>query len=263
MCKLILDEPVSLPCDCWICKSHLTDTFTLDNQIKCLTCKETFTIPPEGFRTVKQIKHLLEQELILSDEEKQLKIEVQNELKGLKNNLNQLEMAKQNLKTACRENFGKIREKVESHATNLKLQIEKAKEELLSELDREEAIFEEISSNSLEENQSEQVLKEIANEFRNPFFNIDKLNELKSWQFDISSKVKLKCMKLIKTLSNDLNEIHFKPNLNPDINLLGHLEFSPQIQTNNTLTIKSEPTESTQAQFISDSEPNFIRTSSK
>ena len=70
-CNIILDEPISLPCGCWICNHHVThECAKRKKTIKCVSCNKYYYIPKDGYRINKTAKKLLEQEMFLSQEEK-------------------------------------------------------------------------------------------------------------------------------------------------------------------------------------------------
>ena len=60
-CKIILEEPVSLPCGCFICNDHITQQLKKNKEIKCISCNKIHQIPLEGFRVNKMAKKLIEQ----------------------------------------------------------------------------------------------------------------------------------------------------------------------------------------------------------
>ena len=73
LCKLILNNPISLPCYCVVCDIHLKDNLVKNGRITCLTCDEVFEIAKNDFKPNKMIKSILNKELHLRDEEKTLK----------------------------------------------------------------------------------------------------------------------------------------------------------------------------------------------
>ena len=76
MCNLIIDDPIKFPCECLSCNVHLHDHFVKDNQITCPECNIAFQIPKEAFRVSnKRIKDILNKELYLNEQEKELQKE--------------------------------------------------------------------------------------------------------------------------------------------------------------------------------------------
>ena len=135
LCNLILDEPVSLPCFCIICNGHLTDCFTSNNEIKCISCNKFYQIPYDGFRTNKTTKKLLEDLVYLSDEEKNLKSSIQSNFSTFKSqNKTKIKV----LKLKSQENLSKIKEKVELRKEQLKKQIDEISAEFIQNLKHKE-----------------------------------------------------------------------------------------------------------------------------
>jgi hypothetical protein len=73
ICKMILNNPISLPCYCVVCDIHLKDNSVKNGWIKCLNVIKVFEIAKNEFKPNKMIKNILKKELHLSDEEKTLK----------------------------------------------------------------------------------------------------------------------------------------------------------------------------------------------
>ena len=49
ICKLILKNPVSLPCSSSICGDHMVDGTAKNRVITCLECEKDFDVPSRGF----------------------------------------------------------------------------------------------------------------------------------------------------------------------------------------------------------------------
>ena len=162
LCKWILDEPVSLPCRCcWICACHLDDIFSLSKYIKCFLCDRTHQMKRENFRPSKEGKHLIEKEMFLTDNEKHLKKQIQTQFNEFQEKMN----AKiESYEATTREYFNNVKEILGDNLAYKKFEVCKTINKKYLDL--------------LEENQLKLKYKSILNEFRNPFLNYAKINEL-------------------------------------------------------------------------------------
>ena len=208
-CKIILNEPISLPCGCWICNHHVThECAKRKKTIKCISCKKYYYIPQDGYRINKTAKKLLEQEMFLSQEEKQFKESLQHEF-------NELQRQLETIKTNTHERFNEIRVKIETRNSLLKLQIDNISNQIITTLnEREEKILLEINHIQLETH-----FKKVLNDIHQSSFNLTKLNELKhSMHTTMAEKFQM--------ISNQLNSIDFEPNkIDLDTKVFGKLEM--------------------------------------
>ena len=78
LCNLVLNDPITFPCDCLSCNEHLNDHFVIDNKISCPKCKQEFPTTKENFRTNKLAKNILYKESYLNKEEKKVKKDALN-----------------------------------------------------------------------------------------------------------------------------------------------------------------------------------------
>ena len=73
-CSKILKDPILLPCEDNICRQHLKEKDVVkQNAIKCVKCAENFPIKGHEFKSNKTLKQLLEDNSYLSEEEINLK----------------------------------------------------------------------------------------------------------------------------------------------------------------------------------------------
>ena len=75
LCKMIPINPVTLPCECYICNKHLSDHFVKTRKIRCPDCKEEFEVSNQiDFRVAnKKVKNILNEELYLNEHERSAK----------------------------------------------------------------------------------------------------------------------------------------------------------------------------------------------
>ena len=227
LCKLILDEPISLPCGCIICNDHLTDTaYTFNNQIKCVQCDKQHEVLRDGFRSSKTAKKLIEQELYLSPEEKQLKQEIETQYKEFKL---KFETKLKVYETTRLEYFSKQREAIQIQREKLKTRIDQLSSQLIESIDEKECqVLENLNrkySNLLDKSQMKINFHNIFTQFRHVTLNHVTISELKLRQELIYSNVNSKIDDSKYWLKDDnVNRIEFMPashNLNLDS--FGHL----------------------------------------
>lgn len=102
ICKKIQKDPVDLPCNCLsICKQHLSDLLDLKQrehykpEITCPKCANIFEIPPQwseksDFVANKLLQSLIEKYFYLNDDEKQVRIHLDECLTRLESLANTL-----------------------------------------------------------------------------------------------------------------------------------------------------------------------------
>ena len=78
ICKLILKDPVSLPCSSDICSEHLRDGTVKNEVITCLKCEKDFDVSGRGFTPNLTMGNLLANESHLSKDKKTLKHSIQD-----------------------------------------------------------------------------------------------------------------------------------------------------------------------------------------
>ena len=128
VCDMILDEPVSFPCECdtYTCKEHLRDgKYAKDNKIKCPTCNKEFQTKSENFRPSRFVKNLLNNQTFLSEEEKQLKSEIQSLIDHFRQKFEKFTKEAQNFDFYADKHFGMIRNQIDLHREELKDKIYK------------------------------------------------------------------------------------------------------------------------------------------
>ena len=81
-CSKIFKDPISLPCGDTICEEHLKETNILkQNQIKCSQCNTSFEIKDNDFKSNTLVKKLLDEGTYMNDEEKILKLQLEEGLR--------------------------------------------------------------------------------------------------------------------------------------------------------------------------------------
>ena len=209
LCKLILEEPVSLPCGCWICNSHVSIIMEYDNEIRCNSCEQLHKIPPDGFRINKTAKKLIDNEMYLSDEEKQVKSLIQTQYEEFIRNLN-----KKHCEEQVSAHFAKIKEKIQIQRDKFQKRIDEITADILLALaSKQEQAFSEINRvfNMNDVIELEDNFKKVQREFRYPNLTLENMKELKIRQEFIYKNIKSK-PNCTDRLLNEINKIDFNSN---------------------------------------------------
>ena len=115
-CDQIMTDPVVLPCQCMYCHIHII-SFYKDKEkdlIKCLSCKEEFTIPIQKIQVHKRFKEAIENEEHLSEEEKEKKIVLKNNLNELDKLYDNLYCKQKQIERFSTQHFHELREEIMS-----------------------------------------------------------------------------------------------------------------------------------------------------
>ncbi len=77
-CSRIVKDPIALPCNDSICREHLNEKDVVrENKIKCKKCSEEFQVKSHEFKSNTELMKLLESHSYLSEEEIELKRELE------------------------------------------------------------------------------------------------------------------------------------------------------------------------------------------
>jgi hypothetical protein len=193
-CKLIVKDPVNLPCSHLMCNHHADKV----RAVKCPTCHEEYDVPQVGFRTNKLAKSLLEDEVFLNEEQQTAKRSIKEIALGFE--LELTEFISKNSNIIC-ESFKSIQREIEIHRVELKVTVckkiddkalkltqqveEKRKAIVMSQQEAYKKIF---------ENEFKSVVNAAEEQFRHPnvvMANVNRLkDELEKKMRDIQSKLK-------------------------------------------------------------------------
>ena len=125
-CKKILKNSIALPCMCEsICKSHL-DEMT-DHHVKCTLCLKNLPLENVTFKSNKLVNDLIEKEVYMSDEAKELKHSLSKSF-SLIHGLNE--------KFSDESQRGGLVLKVFNHFQDIKRKIDLQREELKEKIDQ-------------------------------------------------------------------------------------------------------------------------------
>jgi hypothetical protein len=219
ICSKIYNEPIELPCGDTICAVHLKEAAKNEkNHIKCLNCSKIFPVKGEQFSSNKFIQNVLKNEEYLSDEEKNLKHQLENFIESfipLKEKL----LAKKSLLTLkCYNHFQELRRQIDLHRECMPKTYTKSIREKLNtisfELIDKVNDFEFLYVNSYDAHiiirSFQDEKKDLCDLFLNPNTSLD---DIKQFQVNITStKVNIESnLKQIDLIQSHLAKNKFKP----------------------------------------------------
>ena len=123
ICKLIVDEPVTLPCGCSVCNSHASGVGK-SRVIKRGTCDLEHPIPDDGFRTDKKLKGHLESQDYLSEAEKVHKKASDDLIAQIVQSHEEFVSSNENFEVKAHDHFAEVKRSIDLHRENLKQKID-------------------------------------------------------------------------------------------------------------------------------------------
>ena len=124
ICRLVLTDPVSLPCYCVVCGHHIFERNMLKNNIRCKTCERDFDVPKDGFKSNNMFQVILNSDFHLTHDEKRLKCHIGEISESTKLLINEIEEKKKHLQVVCQDHFTKICKQINSNQGDIKKKIE-------------------------------------------------------------------------------------------------------------------------------------------
>ena len=180
ICKLILKDPVSLPCSSAICSGHLSEP-----SIRCLECEKEFEVPQNGFPPNKMASNILAKELCLSDEEKTIKTSIQKLIQQLEHLPEELKREKSDLERISFDHFSELRRQIDVQREELKNKIDEIALKMIDRVNQKEKAYNKkieesfLNSPRIDIEQSKHIL---ANEFRKPNLLVEKVKQMQNEQ---------------------------------------------------------------------------------
>jgi hypothetical protein len=215
-CSRIYKDPIELPCEDSICSEHLTEKDVVkQNRIKCMKCKQEFSVENNEFKSNKTIKQFIDEQVYLSDEEITLKQRLEKSIKIFFQVYEEFTLSKNKLDMDCHNHFQEMRFQIDEHREKLKERIDEIALEMIDKTKKYEAMY----SKSLKENLLENTLtfksidQEMEEKFRNPILLLDSIKEMQLQQEKDINDITLKLNEIsqVKVHLKATNE--FKPNL--------------------------------------------------
>ena len=169
ICKLILKDPVSLPCSHAVCIGHLRDGTVKNGSIQCLKCEKDFDVPRSGFEANSALANLLANESHLNDEEKSIKCAIQGLIKQLEQLQGSINLKRDEMELANCNHFIEIRRQIDIQREELKAKIDEIALKLIAQVkERENAYNRQIKQtiSGIVELDIHQMRQTLALEFR-------------------------------------------------------------------------------------------------
>jgi hypothetical protein len=218
-CSKILKDPILLPCEDNICRLHLKEKDSVkQNAIKCVKCKENFPIKGHDFKSNKTLKQLIEDKSYLSEEEMNLKKNLEESIRKFFGFYDNFILNKSKVDTDVFNHFQELRFQIDEHRERLKAKIDDVALEMIEQTKKCEAEYlKEVKENLLssfgESKSLDKELEEIEEFFRNPNLLIQSIKEMQQRQEE--------SLKEIQSKLNEINQVQvdlkatneFKPNL--------------------------------------------------
>ena len=214
ICRLLVKNPVSFPCNCTICDEHLFDGPERKPLITCDTCGDEFIVPKDGFKQNKLAQRILDHDLHLSVEERALKQSILCMNRKLAELLAEFESKKTSLESLCAYQFTEIRRQIDIQRELVKEKIDEIALKMIDQTKVAEAKYMKRLSDKARQNlQSdiEQVEVMLANEYRKPNLLYEKVKQLEVEQEDKLSRV-LSIFKELGSVKQDVDAFEFKAN---------------------------------------------------
>jgi hypothetical protein len=217
-CSRIFKDPILLPCNDTICCQHLKERDVIkQNKIKCKKCKQEFRVKDNQFKSNEALAQLIESHSYLSDEEINLKQQLENSIRKFFEFYDEFNQNKTQLESDVFEHFQEMRFKVDEQREELKKRIDDIALELIDKIKKSEEInlteIKERFSSVHESKSLETEFDEIQELFRNPNLLIQTIREMQQKQDESLNKIqsKLNEMNQVKELCEETNT--FQPNL--------------------------------------------------
>jgi len=136
-CGKFLESPVTLPCMRTICEFHIKEMQPDPEKsliVECSFCKNSHDIPVDGFKPNLKIKNLIESNIHLNHEEKQLKTQLENLIRKLSRLVNILDKKEADVEKTLEGRVKDIKGQIEVAAKDLKSKIDQLANSLLTKL---------------------------------------------------------------------------------------------------------------------------------
>jgi hypothetical protein len=209
LCNKILHKPILLPCGDTICQEHLQEKKCLkDNLITCKICKQEFHVKNDDFKSNNLVAKQIEDEIYLTENEKNLKHQIEDSYKVILDLNEQLHEAKLSVDLKCFEHFQEIRRLIDLHREESMLTNENTSDELVkvsldmidkahkmeeAYLKQTESIFNSSDYTSLIRIDSETDIQVFLKEtFRHPSLTIQTITFIKDNQEKTITAIKSK-----------------------------------------------------------------------
>ena len=237
ICHLIVENPVSLPCQSVICSAHMydndNDNFTITS-ITCGTCNLEYQVPANGFNPNEAIRSIVATNGHISEDKKELK----NSLRDLNMELEQMyelvDSCRVDAEEACHKYFNNIKVNIVHHVDTLpQYNVGEFVKDLRDQTNIEEAKY----VRKLAEIFARRVnldfkleKRRLVDLFRQPDLSVDNCNKVRSAQEDKISQMG-EIIGEFDTVKNEYSSFEFRPFNNCSFGVLSRVHQQTLLAT--------------------------------
>ena len=181
ICNKFFNNPVVLPCINTVCNEHVIKD-QVENKIACYFCKEQHEIPESGLKKNKLASDLIESNIYLNNQEKEIKDKLMDARNELSNSLEEMLRKEKETDLFISDYFSSIKNKIDLNREVLKAKIDEIAEGLIKasngyEEDCKKNLDTVRTSEIINRNLFERINDEVCAELRNISFNREKVLE--------------------------------------------------------------------------------------
>ena len=188
LCKKLLVDPVVMPCDSTICKTHLdkfiTNAPNEKSTLICLVCQEEHIIPKKGFIVNNRLQKLLTLELNALKFDCQIYNGCTKEIEDAKEKVVKIRLLEKNAESYIYEYFEDIKRQVDIRREDLKFKIDTYSDQIIKSVESDQMNLIKLSkeANQLTTNieKSRKDLNELISRFDTLEFNDKKFEDIKT-----------------------------------------------------------------------------------
>jgi hypothetical protein len=216
-CSKIFIDPIQLPCNHSICCQHLTERYIVkQNKIKCNESKQDFQVKNNDFKSNTTLKNLIESQSYLSEEEINLKQELEVSLRQFFEFYDEYLQNRKKTESDIFEHFQELRFQIDEHREKPKEKIDEIALKMIDETKKYEAMYLRNIKEKLFQTQSfeslEKELNDIEDTFRNPNLLIQTIREMQQRQEESLKDIQSKLTEMNKVKDILMTTNEFKAN---------------------------------------------------
>ena len=225
ICKKFLNDPISLPCGCWICNEHVLTKN--NNTIKCLYCNEEFS-KSKRFKPNETAKKIINSDSHLTEEQKSSKPSAKVMLEYFETLLEGFKLSQEHFEINISKQFDEIRFKIDLQREELKKKIDEIALGMIDQTkEREKTLLKDLNranSNILNTGLDEEG-RRLLEEFRNPNMIVANL-KASIEKHELTIKKLEKNIEHFNLQVDQTKAFYFTPNLSNAKQIFGALNLS-------------------------------------
>ena len=240
LCNKYLNDPVFLPCFCYVCNEHMSSS---GNNIICVRCNEEYP-KPKRFKSNEFAKKFLDSDSHLTEEQISTKQSITKMLSEFDCLLEDFKSNQANFEINISERFNEIRNKIDIQREELKKKIDEIALEMIDQTkDKEKKLIKDLSlaNSNIINTVIEEEFKRLLEEFRNPNMLLENIKSSIQKQESEINQIKT-CINNCNLKVDETRTFYFKPNLKCEKKTFGFLNLngirSKLISCSNDRTIK-------------------------